>query len=434
MDRQLNSDEAFEFAFSCHKTGDTENAKATYLRILEAVPEEPRSLHFLGILLHQEEKSDLALSCVKRSIELFPDSPDWRNDLGNILADRGDFAGAVAEFESAIVLMPGNPVYWNNLGAVQDRCGRSAEAYLSFQEAIAIDPFFGDALINLASLLDREGRQVEATEYHCRAYVLAPTHGKPKSMLGIAYCRLGRLAEAAEIYREWMFEEPDNPIPKHHFLACSKAAVPLRASDDYVEKHFDRSAANFDFNLNNIAYRGPEMIGRALERVAADSRGFSVLDAGCGTGLCASMLSVYAKRLIGVDLSSAMLDEAKKRGLYHELVKCEITHYLAEHPDCFDLVAAADTLIYFGALEELFSAAYSALRPGGFLVFTVEDERSANATFSFNPNGRYSHGKDYLDTLLLQSGFELLAMDSDIIRVEFGMPVAGLTITVRRKL
>ncbi len=433
MDQQLSIDEAFEQAFSWHKKGDSERAKATYLMILDAVPEEPRSLHFLGILLHQEDKSDLALSCVKRSIELFPDFPDWRNDLGNILADRGDFAGAAAEFKIAIALAPGNPLYWNNLGAVQDRYGMAAEAHRSFQEAIAIDPLFGDALINLANLLDREGRQVEAAEYHCRAYVLAPTHGKPKSMLGIAYYKLGRLAEAAEIYREWMLEEPDNPIPSYHYSACSREAVPRRASDEYVEKHFDSFAPNFESSLRSLSYRGPDMIAKALESATSRKSGLSVLDAGCGTGLCGSVLAPYAGRLIGVDLSSAMLEVAKKRGLYHELVKCEITHYLVEHPDCFDLVAAADTLIYFGDLEELFGAGYSALRPRGVFAFTVEEEKAANKTYRLNPRGRYSHSKDHLAVLLPQSGFEILAMEPDVIRIEFGAPVDGLTITARRK-
>jgi predicted TPR repeat methyltransferase len=433
MDRQLSIDEAFEQAFSCHKKGDTEQAKVIYLKILEVVPEEPRSLHFLGILLHQEKRSDLALSCVKRSIELLPDSPDWRNDLGNILAERGDLAGAVGEFESAIALTPGNPTYWNNLGAVQDRGGRAAEAHLAFRKAVALDPLFGDALSNLANLLDREGKQVEAAEYHCRAYVLEPTLDKPKSMLGIAYYKLGRLAEAAEIYREWMLAEPDNPIPQYLFLACSKGVVPLGASHAYVEKHFDTFAPNFDSNLQNISYRGPEMIAKALESVVVHKANLSVLDAGCGTGLCAPILASCADHLIGVDLSSAMLEEAKKRGLYHELVKGEITNYLVEHTDFFDLIAAADTLIYFGDLEELISAAYSALHPGGHFVFTVEEEKVTNEIFCLNPHGRYSHSKKYLADLLLKSGFEMLAMDSDVIRIEFGIPVDGLTISAQRK-
>ncbi|MGA7595749.1 MAG: tetratricopeptide repeat protein [Gallionella sp.] len=431
MNQQLSVDEAFEIAFSCHMKGDLEQAKSTYLMILEALPEEPRSLHFLGILLHKEERSDLAVQCVRRSIELFPESPGWRNDLGNMLAERGDTEAAEHEFENAIDLQPDNPMFWNNLGAMQERSGKTNEAQLSFRKAIAIDPYFGDALSNLANSLNREGKELEAAEFHCRAFVLEPTHDKPKSMLGIAYYKLGRLAEAAEVYREWMSEEPDNPIPRHLFAACSGEAVPTRASDAYVEKHFDKLAAKFDANLKNLAYSGPEMIAGALAKIDSPAENWTVLDAGCGTGLAARKLSPYAMKLTGVDISSAMLAEAKKGGLYHELVKCEVTSYLAAHPGCFDLIVAADTLIYFGALEELFASAFSALCPGGYFIFTVE-QAAVDEAFRLNPHGRYCHGKNYLASTLLKVGFELLAMDSGVVRVEFGNPVDGLTISARR--
>ena len=37
------------------------------------------------------------------------------------------------------------------------------------------------------------------------------------------------------------------------------------------------------------------------------SRSLDVLDAGCGTGLCGPLVAPYARRLVGVDLSEAML-------------------------------------------------------------------------------------------------------------------------------
>ncbi len=432
MDQQLSVDEAFELAYSFHVKGDSEQAEAIYRMIQEALPEEPRSLHFLGILLHQKERSDQAVQFVKRSIELFPDSPEWRNDLGNMLSSRGEFEEASHEFKSAVSLKPHDPIIWNNLGAVLENSGNAHEAQLAFRNAIAIAPSFGDALSNLANSLEREGRVQEAAEYHCQAYVLEPTRDKPKSMLGIAYYRLGRFAEAAETYREWMAEEPDNPIPRHLLAACSGEDIPVRASDEYVEKHFDNFAAHFESNLNSVSYRGPEMIAGALARITSPGGNLLVLDAGCGTGLCAPILLPYARQLIGVDISSAMLEKAKQRGLYHELVKCEITSYLVGHIGRFDLIAVADTMIYFGALEELFAAAFSALRPGGLLVFTTE-EADEKVTFRLNPHGRYSHGKTYLTSSLLKAGFEILAMNPDIVRVEFGNPVASMTVLARCK-
>ena len=45
----------------------------------------------------------------------------------------------------------------------------------------------------------------------------------------------------------------------------------------------------------------------------------------------------------------------------------------ARLPGAFDVIVSADTLVYFGALEEVVAAAAKALRPGGVLVFTVEE-------------------------------------------------------------
>lgn len=431
MDNQLSIAEAFEIAFSCHANGDLAQAETIYRLIQDASPEEPQSLHYLGILLHQREGSDLALQYVQRSVEIAPDNADWRNDLGNILAQRGELAAAVLEFERAVALRPKDPLLWTNLGAVLQRMNKTADAQSAFRKAIEIDPCCAAALSNLANSLESCGCDLEAAHYHCRAYVLEPTADKPKSLLGIAYYNLGRYAEAAEVYRQWMEEEPENPTPRHLYAACSGRAVPLRASDSYVEKTFDDFAANFDSRLQGLSYRGPQLVAAALEKMAAPGANRAVLDAGCGTGLCAEYLAPYARELTGVDLSAAMLLQAQKRGLYHRLEKCELTAYLRSHPGAFDLIAAADTLIYFGALDELFAAVFSALNPQGLFVFTVESAPE-DEDFQLNPHGRYSHGKNPLLASLRQAGFELLSLDSGVIRVEFGSEVKSLVVSARR--
>ena len=59
--------------------------------------------------------------------------------------------------------------------------------------------------------------------------------------------------------------------------------------------------------------------------------------------------------------------------MYDALVKGELTAYLADSVGAFDLVVSADTLVYFGALEAVVGAAAAAMRPGGRLIFTVEE-------------------------------------------------------------
>src|SRR5262245_51142871 len=152
--------------------------------------------------------------------------------------------------------------------------------------------------------------------------------------------------------------------------AVSQHDVPARAADDYVRELFDGAARSFDANLGKLNYRAPELVVAALNATGAALD--AVLDAGCGTGLCGPLLRPHCARLVGVDLSSQMVERARGRQCYDELVVDELSTFMRSRPSAFDAIVSADTLVYFGALEEPLSAAHVALRDAGVLVFTVE--------------------------------------------------------------
>jgi predicted TPR repeat methyltransferase len=154
-----------------------------------------------------------------------------------------------------------------------------------------------------------------------------------------------------------------------------------------------------------------------------------VLDAGCGTGLCGPELAPYARRLVGVDLSEGMLARAKEKQLYDALEHCEVTQYLAANRDTFDLIASADTLVYFGDLDQVVRAAAGALRAGGWLIFTLEHAVRAaeNVDYRLEFHGRYAHSRAYAERILAAAGLRPHIVEADL-RMESGMPVAGLLV------
>ena len=105
-----------------------------------------------------------------------------------------------------------------------------------------------------------------------------------------------------------------------------------------------------------------------------------MLDLGCGTGLCGGWLQTLPGRLVGVDLSPAMVKQAETKGAYDALVVGDILDYLramADEGDARDfawLIVAADVFVYLGDLLPVLTAAAAVLQHGcGLLAFTVED-------------------------------------------------------------
>jgi len=235
-------------------------------------------------------------------------------------------------------------------------------------------------------------------------------------------------------YRDWLDREPDNPVPRHMLAACGGEAAPPRADDAYVRDVFDRFAESFDEQLlKNLDYRAPQILVDALDGVlGVPAHALDVLDAGCGTGLCGPLIRPHARRLDGVDLSGGMLEKARLRGGYDELVVAELTAYLQSRPEAWDIVLSADTLVYFGDLAEVLAAAHAALRAGGWMAFTLEALDDAAGRSELSSSGRYRHARSYVEQTLGAAGFVEVRMAASALRKEVGKPVAGWVVLARK--
>ena len=426
--------EAFRSAFALHAAGSLSEAEAAYREILADEPGHSEAQHYLGVLLHQRGQTEAGIALILAALEANAGNA-WRyNDLGNILAQTESLANAAAAFKISVELDGDDANAWNNLGSVLQRLEDMAAAENAYRQALSCDENFAPALNNLASLLAQTGREEEATILSCRAFLLPPLADKTPKMLGIANYRLGRIAQAAQCYREWLRAEPDNAVALQFLAACTGQAVPARAPDAFVTAVFDELADDFDAKLvGKLAYRGPAIIADLLKAALVAAGDLDVLDGGCGTGLCAPVLAPYAKRLTGVDLSSGMLARARQTGLYGELVQAELTDYLRGCEHAFDLIAMADTLIYFGELSGLFAAVKRALRLSGAFAFTVELPGSALplSDYELAPSGRYGHGRRYLEQEIARAGFTVIVSEDVVLRSEFCQPARGLGVLVR---
>jgi predicted TPR repeat methyltransferase len=428
--RELTLEEALALAIKLQRHDRLDVADALYKEILTLRPDHAEALHYAGVLAHQVGRDEDGITLIGKSLAIVPDRADWYSNLGIVLQERGRLDEAIDAYRRAIELDPGHANAHSNLGVLLRATGKPVEAEAEYRTAIALNPEHIDAYTNLGVLLNSLKRTDEAVACYCRAITLRPKHGEARRLLGLAHCTLGEVGEAIKIFEEWLAEEPDDPIARHMLSACTGLDIPGRASDLYVAQTFDSFAATFESKLARLHYRAPALVAAMLEDSGLQpAKSLDVLDAGCGTGLCGPLIAPYARRLTGVDLSAGMLKQATEKGVYDETLQAELTQYLAEHPDAFDLIVSADTLVYFGALEDVAAAAAAALRPGGMLIFTLEHAKDAAPApgYTLQVHGRYNHSEDYVQRLLEGAGLSPVIARAEL-RIECGFPVAGLVV------
>jgi predicted TPR repeat methyltransferase len=111
------------------------------------------------------------------------------------------------------------------------------------------------------------------------------------------------------------------------------------------------------------------------------------------------------------------------------LKRAEAAAALKRDAATYDLMTAADVLIYVGAVDELFAACASRLRAGGVLAFSVEtlsEDEDSPAGFMLRDNTRYGHRRDYLVDRAKTAGLAVVAEREGAIRRHGGGDEMGL--------
>lgn len=127
-----------------------------------------------------------------------------------------------------------------------------------------------------------------------------------------------------------------------------------------------------DLGFGDLARNAGELLLRTL---AADGVGEGlVVDLGCGTGILAEAVANAGYDVLGVDLSPAMIEMARRRVPEGRFV-CE-SLLAAKLPPCVAVVAVGECVNYRfdesnsrDQLRALFSRIHDALVPGGVLLF-----------------------------------------------------------------
>jgi len=297
---------------------------------------------------------------------------DRRFEFGRGLASRGDFSAAIDLFVQAIEAAPAFAPAWFALGEARRQLGDVAAAEAAFRKALKIDP------------LDRLGAALQLER-------LQPSSG-----------------------------------------ARDAATMPpgTAMSPGYLRALFDQYAPGFDAALARLNYRGPERLREAVRRArpALPDHAFDdVLDLGCGTGLGGAVFRPLSRRLAGIDLSAAMIAQARSKKIYDWLETGDLIDRLlvaAARREAYDLIIAADVFVYISDLGPVAAAVAAVLRPGGLFAFTVET--GGGEGVELGETLRYRHGAAHVHAALAAAGLQILELSAAVTRSEAGSDVAGL--------
>jgi len=467
------------------------------------------------------------------AIDAAPEHAGLRKRRAELRRHAGDIEGAARDAAEAVVLDRTDPTAKALLGVLMLDLGRAGDAIACLSEAVAAEPANPGFAAALASAHEKAGDADAALAVLLRNIDAAPNLAEQRNaaillcvrrrdfrqaiaiaedtrragiadacsfgLLGHALSSLGLHGQAADAYAEALKLGPDDAYVRHLVAAAGVLPGADRAPADYLRTVFDGYAERFEAHLLSLGYRLPGLFRAALlqhPKIAAGEKIGPALDLGCGTGLVGlAIADLPIGPLVGVDVSPRMLEQARKKGVYADLIESDLLKPLppaaglsreadqgevrstegegdrvgtksakaAHHPvhphpahgadpgsnpeqslsrfaGEVAVILAADVLCYFGALDTLFSAAHAALPPGGWLIGSAEELLPdhdgvvpGHGDWALQRQGRYAHSLDYVGTAAIGAGFEILRLEHQTIRYEADAPVPGMLLVLQRR-
>ena len=148
-------------------------------------------------------------------------------------------------------------------------------------------------------------------------------------------------------------------------------------SQDTIKEHYDTLSNNYDSVLTQVGYPDPEKCAEFVESLEV-SKEAEIFDMGCGTGLVGLKLKEkgYTK-IVGVDASPNMLEEAKGKDSYTELEELFLglpDTFPEKYQNRFEVITAAGILAEGHLDNKVFDEMILALKQGGYAIFTTREE------------------------------------------------------------
>ncbi|PZQ43695.1 MAG: SAM-dependent methyltransferase, partial [Micavibrio aeruginosavorus] len=260
---------------------------------------------------------------------------------------------------------------------------------------------YADRRYEWALSLLEGGEWANAADLLKQGLELAPAWPPMHFYYGEACRLLGRLEDAQRAFDAYLQLDAEDIMGAmlKISLMTDNTASPAALPDAYIRSLFDQYAPAFETALvKKLSYRAPDLVAEAV-RTMSQGPFSHILDLGCGTGLAAEKFVSHAEKITGVDISPGMIEIAKSKNIYTDLVVAKIESYLESCAAYFDLALSADVFVYIGALDDIFARLSKRLTDKALFAFTVQSLENNTTPWALGDDHRYAHSLDYLSAI-----------------------------------
>ncbi|OYQ37687.1 hypothetical protein CHU95_00535 [Niveispirillum lacus] len=382
----------------------------------------------LGELLLEDGHAAEAAEALSRALAVDPAHTPWQRALVTALIMAGRRADALEACRSLLARRPDDAAGHSSMARLTLDLGDREAALAHAREARFLAP--ADLTILAATghvLIDADEAlmAVEMLDAALRqAHPADPAQPAAWVVLGKSWQHLGEPDKAEKAWQSALSLDDADPAGAASLLAgLAERGNQTSLPTAFVRALFDTYADRFDRELvGKLHYDAPQALRQLLTDQAVPTGG-RVLDAGCGTGLAGLAVRDRADYLAGFDLSPRMVEKAQARAVYDVLWVGDLVESMQSRPAAFDLVLAADVLVYVGDLTPVMSAAAQTLTPAGYFAFTCE--RSEGDGFCLHEGRRFAHGERHIRAAVEASGLRLAHLAPHSTRIDRGAPVPG---------
>ncbi|MBO6281431.1 MAG: tetratricopeptide repeat protein [Alphaproteobacteria bacterium] len=460
---------------NCHDAlGNKEKAVEMYNEALKINKNSESAILNLSTIYYELKDYEKAVSYANKALKLNPNNvAAWQN-LANIAFCNADYQKALEYYQKMYDYNNNSYIAMINIANTYYYLGKYVLALDFAKKSLAKHPSSVTAHLLAANTLNAMGRYEKAIDMYLQAFELDNTQIDILNSLSEAYraandwencmlfawrylknapektndmqlnfgyllyeCYSEKSPELAKKFAEkWLKFFPDNKIVEHMGNAITNTVAIQNSDAEFIKETFNSFAQDFEKTLADLDYQAPALIEAALKKSVKPSlfTKYHILDLGCGTGLCGERLKKYAsfRGLIGVDLSENMLDIARQKKIYTDLICDDICHYLENNQIFFNLIVASDVLTYFGDLTKLFVRVSRNLTPNGLFVFTFTENDINKNDFFLAPSSRFIHTPTYIERVMKSSGLRPISFEPQILRNEAEHPVYGYIVVSQK--